>query len=615
MTHTFLSSNSFFKVMAGIFLLVIIFSGQSMGQTMLDPAGENNINRIIKEAIEGDYTGAKSFFKGKQIVELDIKDLGTSTVENNLNLKVSRLNKKIAEKSEIGKDAVFDSIFNLSVGYSRTDTYERGEYFTRRRFDPDDADTGTADEEDFRSGAESEEEAETSSTTVGAIIVDGEPIFDEDMYKTEPQFESASYDSHPPNLPVYWNGSIGMSKQFKWGQGINLGVSSTFRERLYGSLGAYGSLYYAAEEFPYGNNPWSSSLNFGVTSPVPYCKNFGKSGSYLYVQKRMAEINKIKSTWQEKTQINNTLAIANFAYWDLVSSVKKLQVAIGHRKRLEAHAKRTDKLFKEGIRTTYEKAQVDANFENMLNQEEIAWTNMITASNRLTELLGYSSEVIIFPVEYTPVLNESVAFDQDKAVENAMENRPDLKTAYSDLESSTVFYQFKQNQKKPDLSFSFNFSFSQVDTYYGYESWSESVGNLFDPDTSYIFVGIQYRWPVGRKADKSALKQADIRKRQNLKRVKIKENEIITELNQVISRLNSTENQKKQAKKNLELKEFSYQKALELREQDQQISDFELLKKYGELLDAKNAYIDSLIRYQKSYVEFLSATGVISEQI
>ena len=72
---------------------------------------------------------------------------------------------------------------------------------------------------------------------------------------------------------------------------------------------------------------------------------------------------------------------------------------------------------------------------------------------------------------------------------------------------------------------------------------------------------------------------------------------------------------KKQAKKNLELKEFSYQKALELREQYQQISDFELLKKYGELLDAKNAYIDSLIRYQKSYVEFLSAAGVIGEQI
>ena len=610
MTHTFLSSNSFFKVVAGIFFLVIIFSGQSMGQTLLDPAGENNINRIIKEAITRDCTGAKSFLKGKQIVELDIKDLVASTVENNLNLKVSGLNKKIAEKSEIGKDAVFDSIFNLSVGYSRTDTYERGEDFYRRRFTG-----GTDDEGDFRSDAESEEAAETSTTTLGAITVDGITFTEEDMFKTESQRENASYDSHPPNLPDYWNGSIGLSKQFKWGQGINLAVSSTYRERRYGSLGAYGALYYAAEEFPYGNTPWSSSLNFGVTSPVPYCKNFGKSGSWLYVQKRMAEINKIKGTWQEKTQINNTLAIANFAYWDLVSSVKKLQIAIEHRKRLEELAKRTDRLFKEGNRTAYEKAQVDANFENMLNREEIAWTNMITASNRLTELLGYSSEVIIFPVEYTPALNESVAFDQDKAVENAMENRPDLKTAYSDLESSTVFYQFKQNQKKPDLSFSFNFSFSQVDTYYGYESWGESVGNLFDPDTSYIFVGIQYRWPVGKKADKSALKQADVRKRQNLRRVKIKENEIITELNQVISRLNSTENQKKQAKKNLELKEFSYQKALELREQDQQISDFELLKKYGELLDAKNAYIDSLIRYQKSYVEFLSATGVISEQI
>ena len=610
MTHTFLSSNSYFKVMAGIFFLVIIFSGQSMGQTLLDPAGESNINRIIKEAITRDYTGAKSFFKGKQIVELDIKDLGTSTVENNLNLKVSRLNKKIAEKSEIGKDAVFDSIFNLSVGYSRTDTYERGENFVRRRFTG-----GTDDEGDFRSDAESEEEAGTSTSTLGAITVDGTTFTEESLFETSSQRENASYDSHPPNLPVYWNGSIGMSKQFKWGQGINLGVSSTFRERLYGSLGAYGSLYYAAEEFPYGNNPWASSLNFGLTSPLPYCKNFGKSGSTLYVQKRLAEINKIKGTWQEKTQINNTLAIANFAYWDLVSSVTKLQTVIAHRKRLEAHAKRTNRLFKEGNRTTYEKAQVDANFENILNREEIAWTNMITASNRLAELLGYSSEVIIFPVEYTPALNESVAFDQDKAVENAMENRPDLKTAYSDLESSTVFYQFKQNQKKPDLSFSFNFSFSQVDTYYGYESWGESAGNLFDPDTSYIFAGIQYRWPVGKKADKSALKQADIRKRQNLRRIKMKENEIITELNQVISRLNSTENQIMQAKKNLELKEFSYKKALELREQYQQISDFEVLEKYGELLDAQNAYIDSQIRYKKSHVEFLSVTGIIGEQI
>ena len=141
------------------------------------------------------------------------------------------------------------------------------------------------------------------------------------------------------------------------------------------------------------------------------------------------------------------------------------------------------------------------------------------------------------------------------------------------------------------------------------------MGNLFDPDTSYFFVGIQYRWPVGKKADKSALKQAIIRKEQNLKRLKIKENEIITEINTVLSRLNSNENQKKQAKKTLELKEFSYNKALELREQYQQISDFEVLKKYGELLDAKNAYIDSMIRHRKSYIEFLSATGMIGQQI
>jgi outer membrane protein TolC len=523
---------------------------------------------------------------------------------------VSKLAKTIAEKSEINKEAAFDSIFNFSVGYSRTDTYERGEEFYRRRFTG-----GTDDEGDFRSGAESEEEAGTTTTNLGAVTVDGTTFTEESLFETSSQRENASYDSHPPGLPDYWNGSMALSKKFIWGQGINLAVSSTYRERPYGSLGAYGALYYAAEEFPYGKNPWSSSLNFGVTSPVPYCKNFGKSGSWPYVQKRMAEINTVKSTLQEKSQLNSTLAAAYLAYWDLVSSVKKLQITIAHRKRLEELAERTDRLFKEGTRTTYEKAQVDANVENMLNREEIAWTNMIAASNRLAELLGFGSEVIIFPADYTPALIDFQAIDQKTAVENALSNRPDLKAAHSDLESSKVFYEFKKNQEKLDLSFSFNFSFSQVDTYYGYESWNESVGNLFDPDTSYVFAGIQYRWPVGKKADKSALKQADIRKRQNLKRIKIKESEIITELNQVLSKLNSTENQKKQAQKNLELKEFSYQKALELREEYQQISDFELLEKYGELLEAKNAYVDALIRYQKAYIEFLSASGAMGEKI
>ena len=135
------------------------------------------------------------------------------------------------------------------------------------------------------------------------------------------------------------------------------------------------------------------------------------------------------------------------------------------------------------IEKSREKAQVDANFENILNKEEIAWTAMIASSNRLTELLGYGPETFILPVEYTPVLTEKITFDREGVIDSALENRPELKAANSDLESSDVFFRFRKNQNRPDLSLSFNLSFSQVETYYGYDSWNESMGNLFDPDT------------------------------------------------------------------------------------------------------------------------------------
>ena len=66
------------------------------------------------------------------------------------------------------------------------------------------------------------------------------------------------------------------------------------------------------------------------------------------------------------------------------------------------------------------------------------------------------------------------------------------------------------------------------------------------------------------------------------------------------------------ARERFERSSLTYRRAVHMREDDQQISDFELLNKHNDLIASRLGMVNALIDYRKSRAGLLSAGGGIS---
>jgi outer membrane protein TolC len=147
----------------------------------------------------------------------------------------------------------------------------------------------------------------------------------------------------------------------------------------------------------------------------------------------------------------------------------------------------------------------------------------------------------------------------------------------------------------------------------GYESWQDSVSNVFDPDQRDYFVGLVFRIPLGNRAVKSRLAQAQLQFKQAQAQLQQTENQVIQELNLVMTDAYSTYAQIAQTKAALEFSQIAYDRAIRLRNEGL-ISEFELLQRLDDLLIARAFYTDALIDHRKTQAQLLAAEGVLADR-
>ncbi|MBF0398552.1 MAG: hypothetical protein HQK78_17385, partial [Desulfobacterales bacterium] len=414
-----------------------------------------------------DQKGKEGFFlKEKKTIELTVDRACILAKQKNLNIAISTLEKKIAQINEIKKTAFFDPIISLSVNYTHTKTKARSDYFYRRRFSPD---NDKYDPEKWQDNVNDDGEILENQSIIGGYTIDDETFVDESLYKTSLEEEYAIGNSNPTYFPGYWSGQFSILKAFTLGQTANLTLKGTYRERRYPQdIGEWTNVYNNFQEFPFGNNPWASNLSFELTTPLPYCKNFGKTGSYPYVLTKISEIEKKKSIFNEKANINNILTQVYYNYWEIIRNLKRLQIIIDHREKIEKFAKNSYCLLKNKEKTIYENSQIQASLANIRNQERILWSNYIISSNALKVLLrdenndnlsgdknndddnlsgDEDDNVLIFPVGYTKIIkeNKKLSINYDKIFNNTLNNRQDLNALKEDKYLSEVLLNFRHN--------------------------------------------------------------------------------------------------------------------------------------------------------------------------
>jgi outer membrane protein TolC len=249
--------------------------------------------------------------------------------------------------------------------------------------------------------------------------------------------------------------------------------------------------------------------------------------------------------------------------------------------------------------------------DNIRSQEEIAWSNYVVASNAVAELLNYDPDTIMLPVGYSDAFDKDYTVDPDTARTTALDHRYELKITQADIDKSEIELKYRENQMRPDISFTATAFLRQTDTAYGYSDWWNSVGQLFAPDSSEWFVGVAYRLPFGKNAEKSALSQARIQMEQAADAHAQAELTITQQVNSVMAQYLSSRAQMQLADQNMKLAELAYAKAERLKNLGL-ASQFEVLRTLNTMLSARTGYIAAAVGYHQSYAQLEASQGLFN---
>ncbi len=592
---------------------------------------EKEIKQLVLTTLADEDYGARTYLQEKTVILLTLDDALRQALQRNLLIQLQKQDRLIADSLLVQRRAAFDPLFNITGTYTHSKTFDRNDFIFRQRgtsfvvdgrtLNPDGSINDEGNVGDQFTTPPGEEGLQVPVTDAFGnfvcVTVSGELVNPEQCALETQRFGAIEFASRRTNALEAWNFSLGAAQLFPWGSSLEVQFQSTRRLKNFFPLDDLGLVQPLSESDPIGQDsrfPWTSELFATFTTPLPFSKDFGPYGSAPNVNVMLAQVGRRQADWTIKAAINEALRDVDNTYWELVRSLLQLQIAEQQRETLQTLARSGDRLFQEQQITAYDKAQTDTDLANIENRLEILWNTILDNTYRLEELLDYeSSNKPILPSRYTTVLRQPVVFDEKQVFATAQRVRPELNIGRLELESRDILLKRSRVQTRPDLSLVASINFSQSDRVLGYESWEDSVSNVFDPDQKDYFIGLVFRIPFGNRAVKSQLAQARLQFKQAQAQLQQTENAIIQELNLVMTDAYSTQARIAQTKAGLEFAQIAYDRALRLRNEDL-VSEFELLQRLDDLLLARAFYIDALIDHRKTEAQLLAAEGVLADR-
>ena len=227
-----------------------------------------------------------------------------------------------------------------------------------------------------------------------------------------------------------------------------------------------------------------------------------------------------------------------------------------------------------------------------------------------------SSPLYPFPVQLTaldlPTIEQMLAAARDKNIS--------LQLAAVDIQNSEIERSYYRNQLKPQLDLTLQAGINGLsgDERSGansrYEgSWFDSFSRAAESDGYQWGAGLEFSLPLGNRAAKSKLLQADLQRRQASYRQRDLETELRSELQQQVINLRRAFDQVKIAQRFEKLAELSLQQ--EQRRLEEGLSDtFRIISFQDNMINAKIDRINALIQYYAAAAQLSFTRGTILEK-
>lgn len=425
--------------------------------------------------------------------------------------------------------------------------------------------------------------------------------------------------------------SVGFSDPLRWGANWSAELGYTEVSSQYPA---------GSESFGLIPDTYGASLGFNFTQPL--LRNFG-----LGINRTGIEQAKNRLKISEAQLIQRVIGIierAESAYWDVVGTRNALGVAKSSRSLAEDFLKQTKIRVEVGtlppIEITNAEAQVASREEGVI----VAENNLRDAEDRLRALMRIDPDSAAWGKPINPTDSpdfRAVTVDAGAAIETAMQNRQELAQAELQLENLKLSERFQENQVKPELNLSANYTMSgnsyefvpdrrtvvvadpdgtpnsgdeitAIEEFLRRDDFgrSEPFKELPDQDNTNWSISALFTHRLGNRAAKADLARTRVQLDQQKLTIESTRQEIRVEVRQAARGLESSSQRVASARANVVLQRKRLE-AEQKRFENGLSTSFQVLEAQNDLQDAENAMTSAEVAFAKSVTRLAAAQGTL----
>ncbi len=576
-------------------------------------------SEIVRTAIKEQQAGVAGLLYGKKLQEVSSKQILQIALKQAPQILANQQRRIIAEAGVVQQEAAFDWVFSADTSLTITNFNARSDSINRERvtnitISGDDVSVNPDDEQEVAEDgvpiAVADSAGNLLCVTVAGEVVNEEQCALNTEVSTKKEFAAGSGDSTNA-LTLTTRGS----KQLGNGSQAQIGLGISRRTKNFYPLDDLGLIGAQSNTDPIGKGsrfPWTSRIFFSYSIPIG--KNSGRYGSVPSLGRELSIVNNQHSRFSEKAVGELLLLQVDSSYWSHVKSLLNLQSANQRLRNTNERLKSAERKFKSRSLTNYELLQVRQAVANASAQLQNAWFSFIKTTQNLAQLVGVGNATVILPTDFNSDLYEHKELNRKKFRKNVLQNNPSLNASREEIKSSEILLKNAKQNLKSDLSLAISLELSQSDRVLGYEGAGDSLGSLFDPDNTRWFIGLQYKLPFGRNAEKARHSQANIALNQSRESQTLQEMQISAEINELVARNDTTESQLAFAQNRLSLAQVAYDKGIVARGRGN-IPEFEFLTILDDLDSARRGWINQLIAQQQINAQALLLEGKLSATV
>lgn len=212
-----------------------------------------------------------------------------------------------------------------------------------------------------------------------------------------------------------------------------------------------------------GGNGALYSTSLGITYTQPILRNFKIDNTRRQIKIQRKRISQTDADFRRQTI--DVISQVQLAYWDLVFSLRDQQNRLANVNLAKENLRRIEAQISAGSAAPLGRYEVETELANRETELITATQQVETAENRLKQLIlreptnsEWTSQFV--PTDSPVISNDSV--DLQLAINDATENRPELRRLKLESEINKIDIDYFKNQTKPQIDLNNTFSLGGI---------------------------------------------------------------------------------------------------------------------------------------------------------